>query len=50
MKILHLLSAHQKSIKRKSKNIYESENVLIKRKCFEMHAIDYKIRENCFKY
>ena len=50
MKILHSSSAYQKSIKRKSKNIYESENVLIERKCFEMYAIGYKIRESRFKY
>ena len=29
MKILHLLNVYQKSIKRRSKNICESENVLI---------------------
>ena len=29
MKILHLLSAYQKSINRKSKNIYKNKNVLI---------------------
>ena len=50
MKILYLLNAHQKSIKRKSKNIYKNENVLIKRKCFEMHTIDYKTYKNYFKY
>ena len=49
-KILHLSNAHQKSINRKSKNIYKDENVLIKRKCFEMRAIDCEIRENSFKY
>ena len=50
MKILHLLNAYQKSINRKSKNIYENKNVLIKRKCFEMYIIDCEIRENRFKY
>ena len=50
MKILHLSSAYQKSIKRRSKNIYKNKNVLIERKCFKMHAIDCKIRENRFKY
>ena len=50
MKILHLLNAYQKLIKRRSKNICENENFLIKRKCFEMYAIDCKIRENRFKY
>ena len=49
IKILHLLSAYQKSIDRKSKNIYENKNVLIKRKCFEMHTIDRKIRESYFR-
>ena len=50
MKILHLSNAHQKSIKRKSKNICKNENVLIKRKCFEMYAINYKIYKNRFRY
>ena len=50
IKILHLLNAYQKSIKRKSKNIYKNKNVLIKRKCFEIYAIDYKIYKNRFKY
>ena len=50
MKILHLSSAYQKLIKRKSKNIYKSKNVLIKRKCFEIYAIGCKIRESRFRY
>ena len=25
--------------------MYENKNVLIKRKCFEMHAIDYETRK-----
>ena len=50
MKILHLSSAHQKLINRKSKNMCENKNVLIEWKCFEVHATDYKIYENRFKY
>ena len=50
MKILHLLNVYQKSIKRKSKNIYENENVLIKRNYFEIYATDCKVRENRFRY
>ena len=50
MKILHLSNAYQQLIDRKSKNIYKNKNVLIKRKCFEMYTINYKTRENYFKY
>ena len=42
IKILHLSNAYQKSNNKKSMNVCEDKNVLIKRKCFEMHAIDYK--------
>ena len=50
MKILHLLSAYQKSINRNSKNICENKNVLIKRKCFEIYMIDCKTHKNRFRY
>ena len=50
MKILHLSNAYQKSIKRKSKNIYENKNILIKRKCFKIYTIDCEIYKSYFKY
>ena len=50
MKILHLSNVYQKSINRRSKNMCENKNVLIKRKCFEIYAIDCKVRKNRFKH
>ena len=49
MKILHLSSVYQKLINRKSKDMCENKNVLIKRRCFEMYTIDCETRENHFK-